>query len=125
MESILNCEGAQVPGTPSRTSSQFGPVKKERVVGRIVPFQKPGPNSRFSLRSVSTTTENVSLFCSATFLEFNSCIMKANSQQSAIRLKSALDLLFAYKSVLVMQEKEECHQQAEFAFKKFEVIWSA
>ena len=51
--------------------------------------------------------------------------MKANSQQSAIRLKSALDLHFAYKSVLVMQEKEECHQQAEFAFKKFEVIWSA
>lgn len=76
LKSILNCEGAQVPGTPSRTSSQFGPVKKERVVGRIVPFQKPGPNSRFSLRSVSTTAENVSLFCSAIFLEFKSWMMK-------------------------------------------------
>ena len=55
-ESIMNCEGIPINGfTAGKLSSQCGPMKKnKRVMGRIVPFQKPTPNSRFSLNTTTS-----------------------------------------------------------------------
>jgi len=57
LESILNCEGIKADQPTARQSSQYGPQRsnKNRAVGRIVPFQKPHPNSRYSFHSKTTS----------------------------------------------------------------------